>query len=94
MDMENSPLKVYDLVTEDVNKLVSMGVDTLGSEQHASFAVYDRINKVMYEGRRSQDFSDEVLDMEVISWEVEPDLQDFNTIIVRIEAEMDLEQSE
>ena len=92
--MEDSPLKVYELVTEDVKKLAGMGVDTLGTEQHASFAVYDRINKVMYSGRKKQDFSDEVLGMEVISWEIEPDLQDFNTIIVRIEAEMGLEQAE
>ena len=35
--MEDSPLTVYDLVTEDVKKLAGMGVDTLGTEQHASF---------------------------------------------------------
>ena len=71
-----------------MKKLVMMGVDTLGTEQHASFAVYDRRKKIMYSGRRKQDFSEEVLNMEVISWEVEPDLQDFNTVIVRIESEM------
>lgn len=47
-----------------------------------------------YSGRKNRDFSDDVLGMEVISWEVEPDLQDFNSVIVRIEAEMGLEQAE
>lgn len=92
--MEEAPLKVYDLVNEDVKNLVIMGVDTIGTEQHASFAVYDRKNNLTYSGRKNRDFSDDVLGMEVISWEVEPDLQDFNSVIVRIEAEMGLEQAE
>ena len=92
--MKDSTLKVCDLVTEDVKKLAGMGVDALGTEQHASFAVYDRKNNLTYSGRKNRDFSDDVLGMEVISFEVEPDLQDFNTVIVRIEAEMGLEQAE
>ncbi len=80
-------MKVIDLITEDIKKLVMMGEDTLGTEHHASFAVYDRTKKVMYSGRRRQDFTDEVLKMEVVSWNVEPDMQDFANIIVNIEAE-------
>ena len=85
--MDKLPLKVRDLVTEDLKQLVMMGDNTIGTEHLVNFVVYDRKNNVTYSDRRSVNFSDAVLDIKVISWYVEPDLQNFDAIIVRIEAE-------